>query len=306
MIRVACVGECMVELSLPAGDGDAARAPLPARLGFAGDAANVAIYLKRRAGAAMEVAFVSAVGDDALSRRMLAFLAAEGLDTGLVERREGRAPGLYAIALDARGERSFTYWREASAARTLFAPPCEVTPDRLRGFDLIYLSGVSLAVLGAEARAALRAFLADYRAGGGLVAFDSNYRPRLWPDAATARREIEALWRLTDVGLPSLDDEIALCGDADAAAVLARLEALGVRRGALKRGAAGPLAIGWDGAPPAFRAVARPRDTTAAGDSFNGGFLAALLAGGGPAACMAAGHALAARVVRHRGAIVPR
>ena len=76
------------------------------------------------------------------------------------------------------------------------------------------------------------------------MAFDSNYRPRLWPDAATARREIGAIWALTDIGLPSLDDEMALFGEADAAAVLARLAAAGVTRGALKRGAEGPLPLG--------------------------------------------------------------
>lgn len=297
MTGVACIGECMVELGLP-------RDPEgPARVGFAGDSANVAIYLKREAPD-LEVAYVTAVGDDALSKRMVEFLAGHHLDVTLVERREGRAPGLYAISLDAAGERSFTYWRETSAARTLFLPPCAVTPNRLAGFGLIYLSGITLAVLDPVARTDLRGFLAAHRARGGSVAFDSNYRPRLWRDAATAQGEMAALWRLTDVGLPSLDDEIALWGDADAAATLARLAGWGVARGAMKRGAEGPLAIGWKGKPPDFPQVA-PIDTTAAGDSFNGGFLAALLAGAPPPDCLAAGHALASRVVRHPGAIMP-
>ena len=80
---------------------------------------------------------------------MLGFFAAEGIATGLVERRPDRVPGLYAISVDAAGERSFTYWRDASAARTLFQPPAEVTPERLAGFDLIYLSGITLAILAA-------------------------------------------------------------------------------------------------------------------------------------------------------------
>ena len=191
-----------------------------------------------------------------------------------------------------------------SAARTLFLPPCEVTPGRLAGFELVYLSGITLAVLEPAARAELRAFLAAHRARGGAVAFDSNYRPRLWRDAATARDAMAAFWRLTDIGLPSLDDEVALWGDADAAAALARLAGWGVTRGGLKRGAEGPLAIGWDGPLPDFPQVT-PIDTTAAGDSFNGAFLAAHLAGAPPSDCLAAGHALASRVVRHPGAIMP-
>jgi 2-dehydro-3-deoxygluconokinase len=47
-------------------------------------------------------------------------------------------------------------------------------------------------------------------------------------------------------------------------------------------------------------------DTTAAGDSFNGAYLAALLAGGSEADCLAGGHAMAAKVIGHPGAIIPR
>ena len=252
----------------------------------------------------MEVAYVTAVGTDALSDGMVDFLAGHGLDVGLIERRPDRAPGLYAISLDAAGERSFTYWRDTSAARTLFVHPGAVTPGLLSGYGLVYLSGITLAVMTLEARADLRAFLAAHRARGGSVAFDSNYRPRLWSDAGSAREEMAALWRLTDIGLPSIDDEIALWGDADAGAVLARLEGFGVAGGALKRGAEGPLAIGWEGPLPAFPLV-KPVDTTAAGDSFNGGYLAARIGGAPPPDCLAAGHALAARVVLHPGAIMP-
>lgn len=298
-MRVACIGECMVELTLPRDEADAGR------IGFAGDTLNAAVYLKRSAPG-IEVAYVTALGTDPLSERMLGFFAAEGLDTGLIERRPDRAPGLYAISLDARGERSFTYWRDSSAARTLFAPPAAVTPDRLAGFDLIYLSGITLAILSPAARGMLGGFLSGYRVRGGRVAFDSNYRPRLWPDAATARREIGALWAVTDIGLPSVDDEMALWGDPDADAVLARLRAAGVARGALKRGADGPLPIGPAGPLPAFPPAPRVVDTTAAGDSFNGAYLAALLAGGSEADCLAAGHAMAAKVIGHPGAIIPR
>lgn len=299
MSGVACIGECMVEISLPPeGAGET-------RLSFAGDTANVAIYLRRAAPTGTEVAYVTAVGDDVLSQRMTTFLAGHGLDVSLIERRAGKAPGLYAISLDASGERSFTYWRGDSAARTLFDPAEAVTFDRLRGFRIIYLSGISLAVLSSRARAGLRAFLAEYRAAGGQVAFDSNYRPRLWPDVETARAEIGALWAMTDIALPSVDDEMALWGDPDAEAVLRRVIAAGAKRGALKRGAEGPLSIGWAGPLPAFPAESRVVDTTAAGDSFNGAFLAALLVGAPPPDCLLAGHMLASRVIRYPGAIIP-
>ncbi|MBB5220849.1 2-dehydro-3-deoxygluconokinase [Amaricoccus macauensis] len=299
MTKVACIGECMVEVAMPRPGAERGR------VDFAGDTFNTAVYLKRLAPSA-EVAYVTALGTDPVSDQMAATFAAEGLGTDLIERREGRAPGLYAISLDASGERSFTYWRDQSAARTLFHAPAEVTPAALRDFDLVYLSGITVAILAADARAALKDALHRVRVNGGSVAFDSNYRPRLWPDQATARAEITAFWNLADVGLPSLDDELALYGEACEAEVRSRLVSGGVRRGALKRGDAGPIPIGPAGTLPPFARAARVVDTTAAGDSFNGGYLAAYIHGEDEAACLAAGHAMASEVVGHPGAIIPR
>ncbi|MGS4946906.1 sugar kinase [Meridianimarinicoccus sp. RP-17] len=295
---VACIGECMIEMTLPDAQGAGAR------VGFAGDTFNAAVYLKR-AAQDLRVRYVTALGTDAASDRMIETFAAEGLDVALIERRADRLPGCYAIVLDGGGERRFLYWRDASAARTLFDPQVTVTFDALDGCDLVYLSGITVAILAPAVRERLVNWLAGFRARGGQVAFDSNYRPALWPDRATSQRAIAALWSVCDVGLPSLDDEMALFGDTDADAVLARLRASGVATGALKRGAAGPLAIG-DAPAQAFPPAAKVVDTTAAGDSFNGAYLAALLRGEPQAACLRAGHGMACRVIGHPGAILPK
>lgn len=288
-MRAICVGEAMIELSF---DREGRQ------IDFAGDVFNTAVYLAREAQPSLEVDFVTVLGSDPISDRMEARFRAEGLSTARIRRHPDRLPGIYAIALDARGERSFTYWRDRSAARTLF----EDGFGALDGAALIYLSGITLAILSPERRAALIDQLAAHPA---RIAFDSNYRPQLWPDATTARRATEAAWAVTDIALPSLDDEMTLFGDADAAAVLARLRGYGLRQGALKRGAAGPLALAPEVTggpyPPAETVV----DTTAAGDSFNGAFLAAILAGQDTAQAMARGHAMAARVVGFPGAIMP-
>jgi len=147
-MKVVCAGEAMIELSIDA----------PGRqIGFAGDAFNTAVYMARGL-APGSVNFATVLGQDALSDRMLAYFARQGLGTGRIRRHPDRLPGIYSIALDSAGERSFAYWREQSAARTLF----EDGFASLEGADLVYFSGVTLAILPPEIRAALLAYLAAF------------------------------------------------------------------------------------------------------------------------------------------------
>jgi 2-dehydro-3-deoxygluconokinase len=294
---VICLGEVMVELSL----NDAT--PDTAGVGFAGDTFNTCVYLKRRAPG-LTVAYATKLGRDKLSDRIVALMETEKLATDLVLRSPDRMPGLYAISTDETGERSFLYWRDRAAVRTLFEPPA-LDLAALAGTGMLYLSAITLAILSRDDRNRLFDGLAALRASGTKIAFDSNYRPALWPDRETAQAEIGRAWRMADIALPSVDDEMALYGDRDETAVLARLNAWGVTDGALKRGAQGPVAL--DGAAaPACAPAPKVIDSTAAGDSFNGGYLAARLAGKSPVDALKAGHDLAALVVQHRGAIVPR
>lgn len=296
-MRIACIGEAMVELSLDA------QTPDRARIGFAGDVLNTAIYLKR-AAPRLRVDFVTRLGRDSFSARMRDFIDAEGVGTAAIETDRERRVGLYAIETDDHGERSFTYWRDRSAARAMFQTGSGPDFSALEDYDLIYLSGITLAILPSATRSEICGQLAAFRRKGGKVAFDSNYRPVLWPDTDTARAAIGCLWRECDFALPSLDDEQALFGDADAAAVIARMREHAIANGALKRGANGPLSLG-DAVSDRYDPAPQVVDTTAAGDSFNGGYLGTILTGGTQAEALQAGHRLAARVVGAKGAIVP-
>ncbi len=239
---------------------------------------------------------------------MLAAWRAEGLETDLVYRLAGRRPGFYAIATDESGERRFYYWRREAAARSLLEDGRDRDlAARLQGFDLLYLSGITLAILGEEGRDRLLALLRDLRGAGAKVAFDGNHRPALWPEPTAAQAAYEAIGRLSDIALPTFEDEAALHGDETVDATAARWLAWGAREVVVKRGAEGCAVVTPEGrvAVPSRR-VERVVDTTAAGDSFNGGYLAARLLDKTPAQAAARGCALAAEVIQHQGAIVPR
>ncbi|MBF9031787.1 sugar kinase [Rhodobacterales bacterium HKCCE3408] len=295
LARVTAIGECMVEMAPRDGGGYA--------LGFAGDTFNTAWYLQRLAGERLEIGYLSAVGQDDISDRMLAFMRAAGIRTADVARIEGRSVGLYLVSLR-DGERTFSYWRDSSAARLLAH---DLGPLQGRGAgDLVYLSGISLAILPPEDRPRLRAAVAEARAAGALVAFDPNIRPRLWESAESLRDETSAMAAGSDILLPSFDDEATIFGDADPEATCARYAALGAGLCVVKNGAGEIVAAAPDGA--ALRhpvtPVDRVVDTTAAGDSFNAGFLAGLAAGLSVRDSIAAGCRVSAKVVQGRGALV--
>lgn len=299
-LKIACLGEAMIEM-IANSDGT------QAALGVAGDSMNTAIYLKRCLGAEHQVAYVSMVGRDAFSDRIENFIASEGVSTRLLKRHASKLPGIYAVSTDDAGERSFSYWRDASAAREMLSDPDGLSLDELSDFDVISASAISLAILPQSARDNFFDWLSDFRSKGGRFVFDSNFRPALWPDRDIAKAEISKAWQCCDIALPSVDDEMALFEDADEEAVLARLRAFGVTSGVLKRGDLGPIPIAQDEQfDLTFAAAEHVVDTTAAGDSFNGGFLGAFLATGDLAAAAQAGHQLACHVVGHRGAITPR
>jgi len=293
MTTVACIGECMIELSQRA-DNQLAR-------GFGGDTLNTAVYLARLG---VRVDYVTALGDDPFSDEMIAAWKSEGVGTTRVSRVGGKLPGLYAIRTSEAGERSFYYWRENSAARMLLdLPETDAMLAALAGYDMVYLSGITLSLYNADGRQRLIGALRRAREGSTRVAFDTNFRAQGWPVLDTARQVYRDVLSVADIVLASVDDLTPLFGSRMHGELIDRMAA---REVVLKLATPGSV-VRHNGVEQTAKAepVGRVVDTTAAGDSFAAAYLAARLAGTAPMEAAQAGHLLAGAVVGHRGAIIP-
>ena len=287
MKRVACVGEAMIELSMMDGN---------AQMNVAGDTLNTAIYLHRTAPQ-VTVDYITCLGNDTFSDSIFAFIADHGVGNSKIKRIVDGTPGLYAITTSPEGERSFTYWRSNSAARCLFS---NGDFTMLETYDAVYLSGISLAILPHIVRLSLLEWLNKHLI---CLIFDSNYRPHLWESLESAQQMTSAFWARADILLPSIDDEMKLFDETEDQ-VAFRFSCM-AKSGALKRGKLGPLSLGID-VHESYLPSSKVLDTTAAGDSFNGGYLGALFGEESQEQALKIGHDLATQVIQCRGAIIPK
>lgn len=298
-LNIAVIGECMVELQKKQ-DG--------LKQSFGGDTLNTALYLSRLTKEQdINTSYVTALGTDPFSTDMLKNWQAEGIDTSLIAQLDHKQPGLYYIETDETGERSFHYWRSDAAAKFIFDQ--EDTPallDKLFSFDAVYLSGITLAILTENGRTQLFNFLDKFKAQGGQVFFDNNYRPKLWESQQEAISWYLKMLKYTDTALLTFDDEQELYGDESIEQCITRTSESGVKEIVIKRGAKDCLVVESQSAQyVAPNPVDNIVDTTAAGDSFSAGFLAKRLSGGSARDAAFAGHIVAGTVIQHPGAIIP-
>ncbi|MFZ7217158.1 sugar kinase [Avibacterium avium] len=302
MKKIAIIGECMIELNgEPFGNMWQT---------YGGDTLNTATYLSRVSSPKdIEVHYISAMGADKLSQQMIQHWQQDHIHTDSVLIDPNRQAGLYLIQLDKFGERTFLYWRSESAARYLLQhPDYPQVQDKLAEMDMIYLSGISLAILPDADRYALIEQLKQLAAQGVKIAFDSNYRPKLWESVAKTQEIYTALYPLVHLALVTFDDEQALWGDNDPTQSVQRLRELGVKNIVLKQGKEGALFCNEQGNQQnvATTPVTNVVDTTSAGDAFNAGFLNGYLRDKLPQQCCQQGNQVAGIVIQHKGAIIDK
>jgi len=292
------IGEVMVELA-------ATKTPDLLQRGFAGDVFNSLYYAQMFLPDEWRVGFHTGLGVDQISDEIIAFMARHNISCEMIPRSENRTVGLYMIQLS-DGERSFSYWREHSAARVMMDAP-EMLADKLATAQYIYLSGISLAILPPQGRTALLQMIKAAKTPDKTVFFDSNIRPKLWENADIMRACVAEAGSIADIVLPSLDDEGIAFGDRHAADVAARYLSWGAGHVIVKNGAAPTLSA--DASQQHLispEPVANIIDSTAAGDAFNGALMACLAAGKKMDEAIINAQQCSAIVVTQNGALIPQ
>ncbi len=309
MTQIAIIGECMIELNgAPFGEMHQT---------FGGDTLNAAVYLSRSNSLfstepTITTSYVTALGKDALSMGMLHRWQNEGIDTSLVLLDDNHSPGLYLIQLDDQGERTFLYWRNDSAAKYIFQHDGFTdVHTKLAEVDMVFVSGISLAIFSVKDRTNLVSLIGSLKAKGVKISFDSNYRPSLWngEDVSIVRENYKAMYNLTDLALVTFDDEAKIWGDNAPHDTIQRLHKYGINQVVVKLGEQGCMVSNNANDTPVLVPSTKVNeivDTTSAGDSFNGGFLSCYLTGGSLIESSIRGNALASIVIQHQGAIVPK
>jgi 2-dehydro-3-deoxygluconokinase len=296
-IDLLCMGEPMLEFNQLPAAADGTQHYLE---GHGGDTSNAAIAAARQGAA---VGMVTALGQDMPGDSFIRLWEREGVDTSCVLRTDRYQTSVYFVTHDAAGHH-FLYYRAGSAAAMYAA--ADVPREAISRAQILYVSGISQGI-SASACDAVFAAIDVALANGVKVAYDTNYRPRLWPPARAAG-VMHAAMAVADYVFPGEEDVRTLTGLTDPDAMLDFYLRLGARVVVLKMGEAGAYLATPDARVriPGHKVVAV--DATGAGDTFCGSFLARVLAGDEPEAAARYANVAAALKCTGYGAVglIPR
>ncbi|MFK8047400.1 MAG: sugar kinase [Halioglobus sp.] len=272
-------------------------------LDVAGDALNTAAGISLLGGSAH---LASGIGDDTNSARLFEKCKALGVGTEYISQIPSTSIGLYLISTDSDGERSFSYWRDQSAAHCLLfdAKKLQLALQRLESERYLYLSGITLSRTSHESREILYNWLDQFRDLGGCIIYDGNYRARLWENRELALQEHTKMLERTTVFLSGMEDERELRGLNSNRDVIAQIEQQDIPEVVVKDGEQN-VQIHFQGRKSEVKpeTVLRVTDTSGAGDSFNAGYLACRLKGIEPEEAAQFACKVSAMVIQQPGAI---
>lgn len=267
MIDITTIGEILIDLTqsgrteqgIPRFDANPGGAP-----------ANLAVAAARLGA---RTAFIGRVGKDSFGDYLRRCLAENGVDVRGLSVDERERTTLAVVALDERGERTFSFYRDPSADVNLSME--HVPMELLGGTKVLHFGSVSLTA--EPARTATLEAAKAAKANGAWVSYDPNYRASLWPDEGTAVRNMTEPLNMVDI-LKVSDEELPLLtGCTDPEKGSARLADQGVRLVLVTLGAEGAF-YRFDGHTGHVPGVpCQVGDTNGSGDTFFGAALSQLV-----------------------------
>lgn len=286
---ILCLGEPMLEFNQQP-DGNY----LP---GHGGDTSNCAIAAARQGAS---VGYVTHLGADTFGNSFMDLWQAEGIDTSTVKQVTTAHTGIYFVTHGVDGH-EFSYFRAGSASSRM--RPQDLPVDALQQCKILHVSGISQAISDCAADAVFEA-IGLTRAAGGKVSYDTNLRLKLWP-LERARAVTHAAMAQCDIALPGLEDAQLLTGHTEPDAIVDFYLRLGASVVALTLGAEGTLVATPDERAQVQGRMVKAVDATAAGDTFDGAFLARVAVGDTPFEAARYANAAAALSTLGYGAVAP-
>jgi 2-dehydro-3-deoxygluconokinase len=299
--KVLFIGEAMLELVQKSDD-------LLAR-SFAGDVYNTAVYLSR-AYDNVDASFLTGAGTDRLSEQFIAKVKDENIGTQHIALSDSKHLGTYMVVNDETGERSFIYWRNDSAAKSMMSLLSEKQQTELLSQfsegDSVFFSGITLAILHPVERDKLFELLTKLKQNGVQIIFDPNYRPVLWESKDVAKQNIERAFSISQMLMPGLDDFASLYGFTSVQECIDFCQAYDFTELVFKQGPESVHVVNSTGHHEIDIVKSdNVVDTTSAGDAFNGIYLGARLQGQSPQNSTKLANYAASKVIETPGAIMP-
>ena len=299
MPDLICLGEPMVEFNeLPAKDSaqDSGGSDLY-KAGFGGDTSNTAIAASRQGANA---GYVTALGADRFGDLLMDLWRREDVDACAVKRDPEAPTGIYFVTHSEAGHQ-FHYYRAGSAASRM--TPADLPLDYIRGAKVLHASAISQAISESACETVFAAMDAA-RAAEVEVCFDTNLRLKLW-SLDRARAAVDGAIRRADILRPALDDARTLTGIEEPDAIIDHFLSLGPKLVVMTMGKDGVILASHEARHRLMPHRVDAVDATGAGDTFNGSFLARLIAGDNPLQAARYANAAAALSTTGYGAVAP-
>ena len=296
------LGECMIELN---GDiSSLGNSNALMEVNFGGDTYNSAVYFSRLTNKNTNTFYCTALSKDNFSKKMMERFKLEKLNCDLVRTDGKNPPGLYSIEINKKGERSFSYWRDQSPTKYIFlGSKGKRLLNDIKNSDIFYYSGISVGILDVNQKEQL----IKVGATANICGFDFNFRHQLHHDKKKSQVLFKKINNHVDINFVSYDDAKQLFNTRNPNQIFDVLN----KENNLILLRYKNLII-FKKFDQEIKSIKVPHgeivDTTAAGDAFNGSFLALLNNNKNISIeeNILRSHKVTREVIKHKGAIIKK